>query len=523
MGRVNNPTTKPQEAEFLVAMRGITKRFPGVLANDHIDFDLAGGEIHALLGENGAGKTTLMNVLYGLYRPDEGEIWVKGAQALIRSPRDSIDLGIGMVHQHFALVPTISVSENIVLGMKLGKTPLLDLGEVSRRILELSKAYGLEVDPKAKVEHLSVGERQRVEIVKTLYRGAQILILDEPTSVLTPQEIDDLFRLLRSMAKAGRSVVFITHKLREVMEISDRVTVLRHGRVTARLKTQETNPTELAEKMVGREISIGAAVHYSLSANPILEVQNLSALGDKGVLALKKVSFSVSEGEILGIAGVAGNGQRELAEVLAGMRKATEGKVVVSGKELTNRNPEEIIAQGIGHIPEDRLAMGLVMDFSLAENLILETRFSSPYAGRGILPFGNNYFLNDDEIRKHAEKLVREYDISASSVDAPARTLSGGNLQKLILAKVLSRNPKVIIAEQPTAGLDVGATQFIWSKVREEKSKGVAILLISGDLNEVLSLSDRVAVMYNGEIAGILRSEEVNLQKIGLMMGGGGK
>ncbi len=507
----------------LVEMKGITKRFPGVLANDHIDFELASGEIHALLGENGAGKTTLMNILYGLYRPDEGEIWVRGSRALIRSPKDSIKLGIGMVHQHFALVPTISVAENVVLGLKSRREPLLELDEVSTRIHELSRAYGLEVDPKARIEQLSVGERQRVEIIKALYREARILILDEPTSVLTPQEADDLFKLLRSMTTEGRSVVFITHKLPEVMAVSSRVTVLRHGKVTARLKTTQTNPNELAEKMVGKElVAMSGDRVAGTSSEPLLVVENLSAMSDKGVVALRTVSFSVNRGEILGVAGVAGNGQRELAEVLAGMRKAIEGRILVSGEDMTNASPRKLIEHGVAQIPEDRLEAGLILDFSVAENLILEVRAQPPYAENGFLPFGWRLFLNEREIREHALKLVQEYDIDTPSVDTPARNLSGGNLQKLTLAKVFSRNPSLIVAVQPTAGLDVGSTQFIWSKLREQRGKGMALLLISGDLNEIISLSDRIAVIYGGRIAGILPASQAEVKKLGLMMGGVG-
>ncbi len=503
-------------------MKGITKRFTNVIANDHVDFDLASGEVHALLGENGAGKTTLMNILYGLYRPDEGEIWVRGKRVVIRSPKDSIRLGIGMVHQHFTLVPTITVGENVVLGLQSRREPLLDLDEVSRRVLELSKTYGLEVDPKAKVEQLSVGERQRVEILKALYREAKILILDEPTSVLTPQEADGLFKLMRSMAAEGRSVVFITHKLPEVMVVSTRVTVLRHGRVVARVKTSETNPNELAEKMVGKELTASSEKRESITPDVVLEVQNLTAMSDRGAPALRGVSLSVRQGEILGVAGVAGNGQRELAEVLAGMRKATQGKVITLGKDMTNASPRELIEQGIAQIPEDRLEAGSVLDFSVAENLILEIRSRAPFSEKGFLPFNRRLFLNEHEIHEHAEKLVREYDIATPSVDTPARNLSGGNLQKLTLAKVLSRNPSVIVAVQPTAGLDVGSTQVIWNKLREQRNRGLAVLLISGDLNEILSLSDRIAVIYEGRIVGILPAGLAEIKRLGLMMGGAG-
>ena len=509
---------KPED--LVIEMKGIIKRFPGVLANDRIDFDVKACEVHALLGENGAGKTTLMNILYGLYQPDEGEIRIRGKPVVFRSPKDAIDLGIGMVHQHFTLIPSLSVTENIVMGLKSEREPLLELSQAKNRITELSRMHNLKVDPKAKVEQLSVGERQRVEIIKALYRGAQILILDEPTSVLTPQEIEDLFKTLRSMVKGGLTIIFITHKLPEVMAISDRVTVLRRGKVTARIETKRTNPRDLAKKMVGREILFSIGKRRAKKGEVVLEVKNLWALSDKGQPALKNVSFSIHEGEILGVAGVAGNGQRELAEVLTGMRRATEGKVYVFGKDMTNRSPEEIIEQGVGHIPEDRLGMGLIMGFSIAENLILEIRSKPPFSYQWFLPFDKEYFLDEHEIRKHAEMLIQEYDIVTPSAGVPARNLSGGNLQRLILAKVLSRNPKLLVAAQPTSGLDVGATEFICNKLMEQKGKGVAILLISEDLNRIISLSDRIAVMYDGKIVGIIPAAKAKIREIGLMMAG---
>jgi len=502
----------------IVEMTGIIKRFPGVVANDRIDLELRGGEVHALLGENGAGKTTLMNVLYGLYRPDEGEIRVDGKSVTIRSPKDSIKLGIAMVHQHFALVDTVTVGENVVLGLRSTREPLLDLENVSKRIDELSKRYGLEVDSHAKIEQLSVGERQRVEIIKALYRNARILILDEPTSIITPQEAEELFVTLRSMASEGRAVVFITHKLPEVMAVSDRVTVLRHGKVVANIETKSTSLSELAEK----ELPTGSEEREGTIGKAVLEIQNLWAQSDKGIPALRDITLTVHEGEILGIAGVAGNGQRELAEVLTGMRKATQGKVSILGIDMTNASPGEFIEHRVGHIPEDRLGTALIMDFSISENLILEVRSKPPFSNKWFLPFNKRYFLNFKEIRQNAERLVREYDISTPNVDASARTLSGGNLQKLILAKILSRNPKLLVAAQPTSGLDVGAKQFISDKLRAQRNKGLGILLISGDLNEVMSLSDQIAVIYNGKIAGILPASTADVMKIGLMMGGAG-
>ena len=512
---------KVKPGEVILEMRGITKRFPGVLANDYIDFDIKAGEVHALLGENGAGKTTLMNILYGLYRPDEGEIRVRGKRVVFRSPKDAIDLGIGMVHQHFMLVPPLTVTENVILGLKSSRGPLLDLDRAEKRIAELSKKYGLKVDPNAKIEQISVGERQRVEIIKALYRGAQILILDEPTAVLTPPEVKELMAIIRRMAKEGLAVIpFITHKLPEVMEISDRVTVLRRGKVMARIGTKRTNGRELAKKMVGREVLFRVKRRRIRMGKATLEVKNLGALGDKGLPALKNVSFSIHEGEILGVAGVAGNGQRELAEVLTGLRKATGGKVYVWGKDMTNKSPGKFIDQGVGHIPEDRLGMGLIMDFSIAENVILETHSKSPFAHRWFMPLDRKWFLNKNEIDKHAERLISEYDIVTPSKDVPARNLSGGNLQRLILARELSRNPKLLIANQPTRGLDVGATEFIRKKLMEQRGEGVAILLISEDLDEIMSMSDIIAVMYEGEMVGMVPAAKAKIKEIGLMMAG---
>jgi len=506
--------------ELIIEMRGITKRFPGVLANDRVDFELRACEIHALLGENGAGKTTLMNILYGLYRPDAGEIRVRGKLVVLRSPKDAIDLGIGMVHQHFTLIPTMTVAENIVLGLRSAREPLLDLSKAEERIAKLSKMYNLKVDPKAKVEQLSIGERQRVEIIKALYRGAQVLILDEPTSVLTPQETEDFFKTLRSIVQEGFTIVFITHKLPEVMTISDRVTVLRRGKVVARVDTRFTNPLDLSRRMVGKEVLYSVEKHETEKGKVVLEVRNLWALGDKGLPALKGVSFTILEGEILGLAGVAGNGQRELAEVLTGMRRATEGNVYILGKDMTNRQPQEIIAQGVGHIPEDRLGMGVVMDFSVAENLILEVRSDPRFSHRWFLPFDRRWFHDKHEIRKHAEELIQEYGIVTPSPDVPARNLSGGNLQRLILARVLSKNPKLLVSAQPTSGLDVGATEFIRRKLMEQREKHVAILLISEDLNEIMSLSDNIAVIYEGRIVQIVPSAQADIREIGLMMAG---
>jgi general nucleoside transport system ATP-binding protein len=493
-------------------MRGMTKRFAGVLATDHVDFTLRSGEVHALLGENGAGKSTLMNLLYGLYSADSGEIVIRGKRANIASPRDAISLGISMVHQQFELVATLTVAENVSLGLRSRREPLLDLGGVTAEVSRLSNSYGLKVSPTALVRDLSVGERQRVEILKALYRGTEILILDEPTSVLTPQESEELFRFLRSMTKEGKSVVFITHKLQEVMDVSDSVTVLRKGKVVGEAATSATSTGQLAVMMVGREINTPSHGEPKAQGATLLRVSDLKARGDKGDLALRGLSLGLSSGEILGVAGVAGNGQNELVDVLSGTRRAESGSVEFHGKEVVNSSPGELIRMGIGVIPEDRRGAGLIMEFSIAENLVLETRNEEPYSRRGV--------LNQREIRSHAEAISKEFAIATPDVSLPAYTLSGGNLQRVMLAKVLSRGPSLIVAAQPTAGLDVGATQFIWEKLRAEREKGVGILLISSDLNEILALSDRISCMYEGAISGTMASSEADIKRIGLLMGG---
>ena len=509
---INIEHVKPGES--VVEMQGITKRFPGVLANNAINFELKACEVHALLGENGAGKTTLMNILYGLYRSDSGEIKIQGVPVHIKSPKDAIAIGIGMVHQHFTLIPAMTVAENIILGMKSSKGPLLNLAEAEKQIIELSKTYNLEVDPKAKIEQLPMGIRQRVEIIKALYRGARMLILDEPTSVLTPSEIDDFFDALKSMVKEGLTVVIITHKLPEVFAISDRVTVLRDGCFVETVETKLTNPNDLSMKMIGRTIHSRKEKGDIKCGKVVLDVQSLKTMNDKGQEALKGISFSIHEGEILGIAGVSGNGQKELADVLSGMRRSTDGTVHFLKQDITNYTPKELIELGIGDIPSDRAGIGLVMNFSIAENLILESHTKTPFSHR--------YFLKKDEIRKYAEEIIQEYDIDTPSPNVPVRNLSGGNLQKVLLAKILSRNPKLLIVAQPTAGLDVGATEFISKKILEEREKQVAILLISEDLGKIMTLSDRIAVIYEGKIVGIVPAPDAEISEIGRMMTGWG-
>ncbi len=494
-----------------VELRNITKRFPGVLANDRVNFDVRAGEIHALLGENGAGKSTLMRVLYGLYPAEEGEILINGQPAKIKSPTDALRQGIGMIHQHFQLVTAFTVAENIALGLRSSREPVLDLDVVSKRIRELGEQYGLKVDPGALVWQLAVGQQQRVEILKALYRDAALLILDEPTAVLVPQEVDDLFVTLRRLAKTGHALIFISHKLHEVMEISDRVTVLRDGRVIGSVATNETTTQDLARMMVGRDVVTAWDKAPVKSEDKVLRIERLSALNDKGLPAVKNLSLDVRAGEIVCIAGVSGNGQRELAETIVGLRRATGGTVSVAGRVLTNHEPAEIIQAGVAFIPEERMTMGVIRDFTVQENAILETH--------GDAPLSQNTFLNFGKIQAHAAQLVREYDVKTPTLDTPVKSLSGGNIQKLILARELSRQPKLLIAAQPTRGVDIGATEYIHKRLIQQREQGTAILLISEDLDEVLALADRIAVMYEGEIAGIV-PPNTPIDDLGLMMAG---
>jgi len=506
--------------ENLISMKRITKGFPGVLACDRIDFEVKVGEVHALLGENGAGKTTLMNVLYGLYQPDDGEIYVRGQKVDLRSPSDAIALAIGMVHQHFMLVPPFTVTENVILGLKSPREPLVDTDKAQKKIADLSMRYGLKVDPQSKVWQLSVGEQQRVEILKALYRGSDLLILDEPTSVLTPQEVKELFNTLRSMVKEGLTIIFITHKLDEVMAVSNRVTVLRDGKVISTLQTSDTNKKELAKMMVGREVLFKFTRPRVETGDIVLELKNVRALGDNGLIALDGLSLVLREGEILGIAGVAGNGQRELAEVITGLRKVVDGRIFIRGQDLTNSSPKGVMEEGVGYIPEQRLTRALVLDFSVAENLVLRDHEHQPFADNWGLPISKRWFLNDEAIGQHAAKLISDYDIRVPGEDTLAKYLSGGNLQKLILARELSKNPKLLIAAQPTSGLDVGATEYIRRKLIDQKSEGRAILLISEDLEEILSISDRISVLFEGKILGTVATEKADIEDIGLMMAG---
>ncbi|MFQ5692005.1 MAG: ABC transporter ATP-binding protein, partial [Nitrospinota bacterium] len=475
-------------------------------------FDLYAGEVVALLGENGAGKTTLMNIVYGFHHPDAGTIEVRGERVRFRSPKDAIARGIGMVHQHLTLVPPHTVLENIILGLPTGRGPLLDRRRSRERIREFADRYGLHIDPDVPVWQLSVGERQRIEILKALYRGAEILILDEPTAVLTPQESRELAATLRRLAEAGHAIVYISHKLKEVFEVSGRVVVLRRGKVVARRRTDEVDQAELARLMVGREVLERLERPDARPGSPVLEVRDLRALNDKGLPALRGVSFDVREGEILGVAGVSGNGQGELADVISGLRPATAGTVRLDGVEITNRTPREIVQSGVGRVPEDRMTKGLLLDLPLTDNTVLASYRERPVSRAGI--------MSGAAIHAYAERLIEEFDVRTPSVTAPAATLSGGNLQKLLLARELSLDVKLLIASQPTRGLDVGAMEYIHNKLLEQKARGLAILLISEDLDEILLVSDRIAVMYNGEIMNVVDARSAEIGQLGLWMAG---
>jgi simple sugar transport system ATP-binding protein len=499
----------------VLEMRGITKRFPGVLANDRVSFELSRGEAHALLGENGAGKSTLMNILYGLYHPDEGEILFAGKPVRIDSPRDAIDLGIGMVHQHFMLIPVMTVAENIVLGVEPRHGGVfLDERAAKERVLDLSRRFGLAVDPEARVDKITVGQQQRVEILKALYRKASILILDEPTAVLTPQEAGELFAILRSLKQEGMSIIFISHKLNEVLEIAERITVLRRGRTVETIPAAGATEESLARLMVGREVLLRVDKTPAQPADVLLEVEGLHARDDRDLEAVRGVSLTVRAGEIVGIAGVDGNGQTQLIEAITGLRATTHGRVTVAGQDLTSASPHRVVSHGVGHIPEDRQKLGLVLEFDLAENLALHDYDREPNSRFG--------WLRPGRLVERAIRLVTEFDVRGGGPRTPAGALSGGNQQKVVVAREVDLDPRVLIAAQPTRGLDVGAIEFVHRRLVEERDEGRGILLVSLELDEILSLSDRILVMYEGRIVGEF-PPDVPEEELGFAMLGGTK
>jgi ABC-type uncharacterized transport system ATPase subunit len=499
--------------EKVIEMRGITKVFPGTVANDNVNFELFKGETHVLLGENGAGKTTLMNQLYGLYRPDAGEIFVNGKPVRITNPNDAIKLGIGMVHQHFMLVHNFSVAENIVLGLEPKKGITFDIKKAIKNVEEISKKYGFSIDPNSIIEDISVGKQQKVEILKALYRGAQILILDEPTAVLTPQEIDELGIIIRNLEKEGKSVILITHKLKEVMSMSDRVTILRRGKVTGTVETKNTSIDNLAELMVGRKVNLTVDKKSMEIGREILKVENLVANDHRGLPAVNKLNLTVHAGEILGIAGVDGNGQSEFVEVLTGLRKPESGKITLDGADIYGKAPREIINRGVGHIPEDRHKRGLILKYSLFENSILGRHREAQFT-KGII-------MNYKAVKDHCNKLIKEFDVRTPNADVTAASLSGGNQQKLIAAREITKDPILLIASQPTRGLDVGAIEYIHGRLVEERDKNKAVLLVSLELDEIMSLSDRIAVIYDGKIVDVINRNDATEQKLGILMAGG--
>ena len=498
----------------LLELKGITKRFPGVVANDHVDFDLRRGEVHALLGENGAGKSTLMNILYGLYHPDEGEIRLNGKPVRIGSPSDAINLGIGMVHQHFMLIPVMTVAENIVLANEPTNGPFLDLAGAEERVRELSSQFGLAVRPEARVSSISVGMQQRAEILKALYRGAEILILDEPTAVLTPQEASELFAITRSLQDDGRSIIFISHKLNEVLEIADRITVLRQGKQVDTVSREGATQEGLAKLMVGREVVLRVDKPKAEPGETLLAVKELSVLDDRDLPACRGVSLEVKAGEIVGLAGVDGNGQSELIDALTGLRKVEAGQIVVAGKDMTNARARASLDLGVGHIPEDRQVRGLVLDFTLAENLALHDFRKEPDSKWG--------WLYPRRLIQRATGLLKEFDVRGGGPRTLAGSLSGGNQQKVVIAREVSRDPNLLVAAQPTRGLDVGAIEFVHRRLVQERDEGRAILLVSFELDEILSLSDRILAIYEGRIVGEY-SPDVSEEELGFAMTGGKK
>lgn len=496
----------------LITLKNITKYFPGVIANDHIDLILAGGEVLALFGENGAGKTTLMSILYGLYQQDEGEIFIKGKQVKIRSPHDAMEYGIGMIHQHFTLVPVHTVVENIILGTEQASLKYLNIEEKVKKIEKIGNKYGLEVDPFAIIRQLPVGMQQRVEIIKALYRNAQILIMDEPTSVLTPQETEKLFNFIRDFKGKGHSVIFISHKLNEVMEIADRITVLRDGKIVGNVSRSEASESQLTHMMIGRDLAIVKTNNTIHPKSEMLKIENLTIVGDRKSKVIDDISFTVREGEIFGIAGVSGNGQEELAQALCGLRKVKNGQVTLSDKNITNKDVLSIIHQGVGYIPADRHKEGLVLDMSIEENLFLKNHSNLMFLHYG--------FLNQNEIQENARNLMRDFEIKAASSKSRAMTLSGGNQQKVAVAREVNIGTKLLVAVQPSRGLDLGAIDYVHKTLLKEKKEGKTILLISTELSEIMTLSDRIGVMYRGKLLKIIQRKNAKVDEIGLLMAG---
>ncbi|MBB5323610.1 simple sugar transport system ATP-binding protein [Anoxybacillus tepidamans] len=498
--------------EYVIEMLNIRKVFGNFVANDNITLQVKKGEIHALLGENGAGKSTLMNVLFGLYQPDGGEIRVKGQPVKISNPNVANDLGIGMVHQHFMLVDTFTVTENIILGSEPTKGGKIDIKRAEQEVRELSERYGLAVDPTAKIANISVGMQQRVEILKTLYRGAEILIFDEPTAVLTPQEIQELIQIMRALVREGKSIILITHKLKEIMEVCDRVTVIRRGKGIGTLNVADTNPNELAALMVGREVHFKTDKRPAQPGKEVLEIKDLVVKDARGVTVVDHLNLTVRAGEIVGIAGVDGNGQTELVEAITGLIKAESGSIKLNGQDIFNLPPRKITEAGMGHIPQDRHKHGLVLDFPIGENMVLQTYYKEPYSKKGILNFKAIY--------EKARQLIAEFDVRTPDEYTQARALSGGNQQKAIIGREVDRNPDLLIAAQPTRGLDVGAIEFIHKRLIEQRDQGKAVLLVSFELDEVMNVSDRIAVIYEGKIVAIVDPKETTEQELGLLMAG---
>jgi len=493
-------------------MKNIRKTFPGVVANNNISFEVKAGEVLALLGENGAGKSVLMKTLYGMHRPDQGEILINGEPANINSPTEALNSGIGMVHQHFMLVPTLTVTENVILGLKLSPGPGLNLKKAEKEVGELAQKYNLGIDPRSYVWQLSVGEQQRVEILKVLFRGASLLILDEPTAALTPQQTENLIELVRFMADQGRPIIFITHKLNEVMAVSDRVCVLRNGELVYEEKTSQTSPQELARQMAGREIKpVKRSSSPDIGEN-VLTVKNVWARSDRDYDALKGVSFEIKEGEILGVAGVSGNGQKELSEILSGLRKVEKGEVLLQKHKVTNKSPREIIKKGLGFIPEDRIHVATIPTFNVWENMILKDHSRYPYSKNG--------FLLRNKIEGSCSDLVDQFKVKCSELEQQVKNLSGGNIQRIVLGREISRDPILLIAMNPTRGLDIGAIEYVHKRLLEARASGRGVLLISEELDEIMNLADRIAVMYEGEIMDILPASEADYENVGLLMAG---